>query len=268
MYELCHGLPRSIRRVRKRELDALAETHDVSVLFPCVRPRDPVFEAYAEQVASALDPADPCVPVDAVEGGIALLDEAECRRIVDEWVRAYPDRWGSVCTAVGDPSLVARAFVASAVRGAMTERRPVSRDLVALFEGGKLQRSPVAALGLVLAPPLVWNCDAVALFRVEIVLAKGLSAAQFDDALAVAFEYVGDGQVQRVRAVSARLGHQLPIAGLPTASKTLRRGCGIVASDDAAASELAALLLVMYQQALPKRGRLSLGRVRSRSQDV
>jgi hypothetical protein len=130
-FEACHGLPRRVRRGRKRELDGLAETHDVSALFPCVRPRDSVFDAYAERVASTLDSADPRVPINAVEEGIGLLAEAERRRIVDDYVSAYPDRWESACAAVGDSSLVRRAFVASAVRGAISERRPVPRELVA-----------------------------------------------------------------------------------------------------------------------------------------
>jgi len=104
LLEACHGLPRRARRHRRRELDGLAEIHDVSALFPSVRPLDSVFEAYAEQVA--LDPADPSVPIDAVVEGVELLDEVERSRILDEWVRAYPDRWASVCSAVGDISLV------------------------------------------------------------------------------------------------------------------------------------------------------------------
>jgi hypothetical protein len=213
-----------------------------------VRPRDPIFEAYAEQVAAALDPADPSVPIDAVIKGVELLDEAERGRIVHEWVRVYPDRWASVCSAVGDVSLVEKAFVASAARGAISERRPIPRTLVTLFEDGKLRRSPAAALGLVLAPALIWNRDAAIVFRHEMGRAEHLSPTNFNWAISLACTYVGDEQVERVRVASQRLARQLPVADLPTASDTLSRGCEIVISDDACASELAGVLLVAYAQ--------------------
>lgn len=251
LLEACHGLPRRARRHRRLELDGLAETHDVSALFPSVRPRDSIFEAYAEQVAAALDPTDPSVPIDVIVKGIELLDEAERSRIVDEWVRVYPDRWASVCSAVGDVSLVEEAFVASAVRGAISERRPVPRTLVALFEGGNLRRSPAAALGLVLAPALIWNRDTAIVFRHHMGHSEHVTPTDFDRAISLACGYVGDEQVERVRVGSRRLARELPFADLPTASDTLSRGCEIVISDDANASQLAALLLVAYAQSEP-----------------
>jgi hypothetical protein len=180
-------------------------------------------------VGPTLDPADPRVPIHAIEAGIELLDEAERRRIVDDWASAYPHRWESLCGAVGDSSLVARAFVASAVRGGISERRTVPRELVALFEGRELRDSPVAALGIVLPAPLVWARDAVTLLRRETGRRKQFSSAQLEDAIAVALDYVGDEQVERVSVRSGRLARELPIPELPTASETLSRGCKIVA---------------------------------------
>ena len=135
LLEACHGLPRRARRHRRRELDGLAEIHDVSALFPSLRPLDSVFEAYAEQVAAALDPADPSVPIDAVVEGVELLDEVERSRILDEWVRAYPDRWASVCSAVGDISLVERAFVASCRSVALTAPQLARTEVFAAATG-------------------------------------------------------------------------------------------------------------------------------------
>jgi hypothetical protein len=71
----CHGLPRRERRRHAAQLRALSEAHDVSALFPSVRPRDPVALAYAEQTAPTLDPHDQHIPTGAVERGVALLDE-------------------------------------------------------------------------------------------------------------------------------------------------------------------------------------------------
>ena len=256
LFEACHGLPRRVRLARRRELDGLTEAHDVSALFPSVRPRDADFEGYAAREAAALDPGDPRVPVEAIEEGVGMLENGERRRIVDDWACSYADRWKSLCAAVGDVTLVGRAFVASAVRGAISERRPVPRALVAPFESGKLRRSPAAALGLVLGPPLVWDLDAAIHFCHAVGSPKALSPRKVDRALAQARECVGDDQVGRVRALTKRLRRELPIAGLPTASDTLSRGCELVTSDGPLASELAALLLVAYAHTHRRRPRL------------
>jgi hypothetical protein len=122
-------MPRRQRRAQRRSLDALGEAHDISALFPWVRARDDVVIAFAKRVARELDPNDPRVPPERVEEGVALLDDRECRRIVDEWANKYPDRWTSLSGAAGDVALLERVVVASAVRGAISERRPTGRGL-------------------------------------------------------------------------------------------------------------------------------------------
>jgi hypothetical protein len=264
LLEACHGLPPRERRQRRPELDGLAEIHDASALFPSVRPRGAVFEAYAKQVAASLDPNDLHVPIEAVGHGMELLSEAEHRRIIDNWVSAYPDRWTSVCSAVGNRALVEHAFVASAVRGAISERRPVPRALVAPFESGNLRGSPVAALGLVFPPALIWNRDAAILLRGRGRQSPRISPRDFDRWLSLAGSFVEGEQVDRVRARARWLAGQLPVAGLPAASDTLRRGCEIVESSDLAASELAALSLVAYARTPPGRFVLPRGSASAR----
>src|SRR5712691_3002772 len=132
--ETCHELPRRERRRRRVALRALAEAHDISALFPGVRPRDDVLDAFAARVARELDPDDPSVPPSRVEEGVVLLDERERRRIVDAWTSKYPDRWSSLCTAAGHVALTERAVVASAVRGMISERRTPHSGPIEMLE--------------------------------------------------------------------------------------------------------------------------------------
>jgi hypothetical protein len=248
-------MPRRQRRRHRRSLLALAEAHDISALFPWVRPRNAVVEAFAERVALELDPRDPRVPVARVEEGVALLDESERRRIVADWAHRYPDRWSRLCAAVGDVALTERVVVSSAVRGAISERRPVPRGLVTALEDGALSRSPCAALALVLAPPLVWTLDDAAL----VARAGGgtRNAPFFDVAEDLARERVQEWHVERVQWLADRLAGQLPVAGLPRASQILADACRRVGGDDATAGAVAAVLLAAYALRIDSGGHTS-----------
>lgn len=251
----CHELPSRERRRRAGELRALAEAHDVSALFPDVRPRDPVVLAYAEQVAATLPEADPRVPVDLVERGLALLSEEERRRIPRDWASRYADRWASVCAAAGDTALVERIFAASAVRGAISERRPVPRGLCEVLEDGRLRRSPCAAVALVVAPPIVWaRDDALITLSAVSVPASVDRVAWFRRVEAMAAGVVAEEHVERVRAAAARITDQLPIEGLPRTSATLAEGCARIAEDGQAAAGVAGVLLAAYVLALAELG--------------
>lgn len=118
------------------ELYVLGEAHDLAALFPAVRPRDAVFDAFAERAAAALDPAKPLVPIGLMEQGLALLDEDERRRIVESWSLVYPDRWAPLLEDGGCEPLICRAVVCGAVRIAILERCPVPAAAFTLYEGG------------------------------------------------------------------------------------------------------------------------------------
>lgn len=237
-------MPRRQRRRHRQSLLALAEAHDISALFPWVRPRDAVVEAFAQRVALELARGDPRVPPGRVEEGVALLDDSERRRIVDDWASDYPDRWSSLCTAAGDVALTERTVVASAVRGAISERRPVPRGPVAMLEDGRLSGSPAAALALVLAPPLVWSRDDAILLCAA--AADRSPQPFFDAAEELATEHVDEWHAQRVQTLAERLAAQLPITGLSRASRTLMEGCRRVDADEAVAYGVAAVLLAAY----------------------
>jgi hypothetical protein len=241
-------MPRWERRRHAEQLQALGEAHDISALFPWVRPRDPIVEAFAERVALELDPADYRVPTAVVEEGLALLDAAERRRIVDEWAERYPDRWASISAAAGDVEMLERAIAASAVRGAISERRPTPRELFIPLEGGALRRSPCAALALVLAPPLVWSRDEALLAAGAVAHVRGFKA-RFDALEQMAPDWVGDEHVERVRTIAARVRSRLPV-GLPRATETVVDGCRQVERDEQLAEGVAAVLLASYALSL------------------
>jgi hypothetical protein len=141
------------------ELLVLAEANDIAALFPGVRPHDDVFLRYAERVALSLDGHGPLVPIRIVEEGLALLDHAEQRRIVDSWSDPYPDRWAAMLADGGSEALIRRAVVAGAVRVAILERRPVSREALAVFEGGLFSNLPANALTLLVPSQAIWSID-------------------------------------------------------------------------------------------------------------
>jgi hypothetical protein len=242
-------MPRRERRRRRGPLLALAEAQDISALFPRVRPRDDVLDAFAERVARELEPDDPRVPPDRVEEGVALLDERERRRIVDDWTRKYPDRWSSLCGAAGDIALTERAVVASAVRGAISERRPPHRRLLSLLDAMPTPMSACGVLGVVLAPPLVWDRDDA------ILLADAAGSPEDPQRFLALAHRLGNGRVEewhvgRVRELAGRLGDELPIDGLPRASALLEAGCLETGEDEDAAVGLAGFLLASYALAI------------------
>lgn len=238
-------MPRRQRRIHRRSLLALAEAHDIAALFPRVRPRDDVLDAFAERVARELDSVDQSVAPNRVEEGVALLDEWERRRIVDEWTGKYPDRWASLCRAAGDVALTERVVVASAVRGAISERRPAPRGVLALLEALPPPMSRCGVLGVALAPPLLWDRD-------DAILVAGAAGSPRDPQrfLAIAHELgnarVEEWHVERVRQLAGRIENDLPFAGLPRASAMLEAGCCETREEEDAAVGLAGFLLASY----------------------
>jgi hypothetical protein len=227
----CHGLRGSERRHRGRELQALAELHDLALLFPSVRPRGTAIDAFADRVAAEMgDEPRGSTPAEVAEG-VRLLSPGERRRLVRSWVAQHPARWRTICSVVGDTAVAEHTFLASAVRAAIADRVVCPPGVVAELEDGGLERSPGAALGLVISPFAIWA---------------------YEDVLSSAEPAITGQHVARVRAQARRLRLRLPFDGLPRASATLARGCDLVA-DDAAATGVAALLLEAYGVALERR---------------
>jgi hypothetical protein len=164
-----------------------------------------------------------------VAEGVRLLSPGEHRRLVRSWACRYPGRWRKVCSEVGDTALAEQTLVASAVNAAVADRVVCPSGVVAELEDGGLERSPAAALALVISPFAIWSY--------EEVLAREEPARQ---------------HTERVRAQARRLRRRLPFDGLPRASATLGHGCDLVADEHAAAC-VARLLLEAYVLTVERR---------------
>jgi hypothetical protein len=232
MYRHCHGLRGSARRHRGRELHALAELHDLALLFPSVRPKGGAIESFADRLAASMgdEPRDSTAA--EVAEGVRLLSSGERRRLVRSWAETYPSRWRTVCSIVGDEPVCERTLVSSAVRAAVADRVVCPSGVAAELEDGALERSPAAALALALSPPAIWSYE---------------EALRPDDSPATG------RHVACVRTQAERLRRRLPFEGLPRASATLRSGCDLVAADEAAAMGVADLLLEGYGVMLERR---------------
>jgi hypothetical protein len=191
----------------------------------------------------------PRVPPERVEEGVALLDDRECRRIVDEWANKYPDRWTSLSGAAGDVALLERVVVASAVRGAISERRPTGRGLLELLEAAPPSLSDCGVLGVVLAPPLLWDRDD-AIVLADFAGPPGDPQRFLRTAHELGNRRVEEWHVGRVRQPAGWIEDDLPVVGLPRASARLEAGCRETREEDDAAIGLAGLLLATYALAI------------------
>lgn len=241
----CHLAPRSTRRRRRAELYALGEASDIAALFPCVRPRDAVFDAFARRVAGTLDPLAPGIPSGRVEEGLALLDEPERERIVASWIEPYRDRWQAMLADGGSEIPIERALVAGAVRMAIVDHLPPPRDMLGTLEGGAVRSHPADALAILVWPGSIWSID-------EAVCATRFVPADLDfEQRMVSLErhtpgWVGPEHMDRLRSAASRLRAHLPVDGLPRASATTTEGCEEVRCDDGVCAAIAARLLALY----------------------
>lgn len=245
----CHRLPRQARRRQHDELYALAEAHDLAALFPALRPRDAVLEAYAKHVAAELHPDQPEIPVDAVEEGVSIVSESEWRRLIDSWATSYPDRWDAIVRLVRDARAVERAAVAGAVRVTILELRPLPAAAFAPLEGGVFRQLPANALTLLVPPPAVWSMDEACAALLLLPRTVRFDPAWFDAVERHAEGCVGPEHVGRLRRAGDRLADQLPVAGMPRASTTVAEGIAVISSDDGWAAAIAARLLALYAAA-------------------
>ena len=240
-------MPRRERRRHRRSLAALSEAHDIGMLFPRVRPRDEVVEAFASGLALEPPRVATEIPQDRIEEAVALIDESERGRIVDELRARYPSRWASLTAAAGDVGLTERAIVASAVKCAVIERLPIRRELLEFIEAMPAPASPCGVLVLALDASLVWDRDdAVVIGR---TVPPGLDSMSFyAEAHTLADRRVGEWQLARVRELAERISAELPVFGLDRASRLLEEGIEEVTKGDAAAGWVAGALLARYAE--------------------
>jgi hypothetical protein len=228
----CHGLRGSARRHRGRELHALAELHDLALLFPGVRPEGEAIEAFADDLAASMrdEPRDSTAA--EVAEGVRLLSSGERQRLVRSWASDHPDRWQAICSIVGDEAVCEQTLISSAVRAAVADRIVCPSDVAAELEDGALEHSPGGALALALSPPAIWS---------------------YEEALRPNDSPATRRHIRRVRQQAERLCRRLPFEGLPRASATLRSGCDLIAADEEAARGVAELIVETYGIMLERR---------------
>jgi hypothetical protein len=241
-FSRCHGDPRN-EFAREQ---ALREAESVAMLFPSVRLQGDEIDAYAERAAAACPDDDPAE--DLLEVGLALVAAPERKRLVDSWAEPYADRWQSLTETAAYDDAAERALVKGALRCAIAERQASPHAVVEVLEDGKLRRSPLAALGLVVPSLFVWSRDEAAAAEVAAAHSKRRERTEVVERVAHAlmtFAHIG-----RTRKLARRLASELPIVDLPQASKILAAACDGVERDVEAARAATAALLIAYVEQL------------------
>jgi hypothetical protein len=244
-FEACHGDPRNDYA---RET-ALREARAIAAAFPRVRVRGAAVERFLDDAAAGLaDDADP--DEELLARGLELIAARELRRVVESWTGPYADRWESLTRAADDTDAAERQLVLGALEMGVLERVPTPRGLLELVDG-TLLRSPCLALALVVPAGFVWSRDEVC--AAAAAADERGSGLQRDRAVAgVATALVTYEHVLRLRALTARVGSELPVPGTPAASAVLAVGCRDVELDlNSARQTLAALLMAYVQQLEP-----------------
>lgn len=231
VFARCHGDPAN----EFARTQALAEARQVALLFPSVRLRSPAALGLAERLAAGLG-EDEEIDEEALES--AAIEVSEARRVVDEWVAAYPDRWSSLCHAAADIGAAERELVKGALAVAVHERLSTPRATLAALELAEL--SPLPSLAYVLPPMLVWSYDEA---RVAAATLPDLI-----DEVAAALHRVE--HVDRVHRLAGLVARELPFRGFPRATDALGQATASVGEDIGAAREVATWCLVAYAREL------------------
>ena len=201
---------------------------------------------FADRVAADLgeedEPAD-----DMLDEGVALVDEAEARALVRDWIDVYPDRWASIVHTGGDERAAVEAVVRGAVEVAVYEHATTPQELLVKLEAEPLPAG--AALALVLPPFFVWSLlEAHA--AVAAASGRGGAVELLQPVEEVAYALIRVDHEQRVRRLAGRVEAELPFAAYPSASDQLAEGSRQARSDVAFVRAVAALMLAAYVQHL------------------
>jgi hypothetical protein len=238
-------LPRREPRQRETGIAVRGEVNGIASLFAAVRASDDVSEAFACRSVSAFDPRA-TVTAWIVEEGLKLLDPAERQRVVAGWRIPRQDSWASMIADGGCDVLIGGAVVTGAVRMALIEWLPLSRDDLAVYEGGLFRDVPAKALTLLVRPPTIWSIDEAAIADSLFPRGPRFEPGRFDALERYACRRLGGEHLARLRDAAAKIEMQLPIEGLPVASATVAAGCAVIANDDDWSEAIAARQLARY----------------------
>lgn len=139
-----------------------------------------------------------------------------------------------------------RELIASAIRGAICDRRPVPRTQLLVIEHSRwLPPSPAVRLGAVLPSGALWS-----IADVETVLPELPQSFLWQEVRepreGPLLERVEDRHVTRVRLLCDALERHLPIPSLPRASRIVLADSRKVLANDTTARRTAAALLLSH----------------------
>lgn len=222
---------------------ALIDVENAAAFLPALRPSGAAVISFCGRAAQELGENDGSVPDDLVASGASLIDAADRAEIVATFCEAAPDVWERVQEI---SEYAERQLVASAVRGAICDRRPVSRTQLLVIEmEEELPEDVGIRLGAVLPSGAVWSvADAEAVLP---SLPRGfLWRRMWEPKDGPLFDRVDDWHVERVRLLCAALHRHLPLPSLPRASRIMLDDCEVVLRDEGQARRTAATLLLSH----------------------
>jgi hypothetical protein len=208
-----------------------------------LRPLGAAVLAFAASAAEELGENDGSVPDTVVARALALVEADDRAQIVRCFAEAEPDAWLR-CQQL--ETHAERELVASAIRGAICDRRPVPRtQLLVIEHSAWLPPSAAARLGAVLPSGAIWSiadADAVLQELPQDFLQQRVEEPREGPLL----ERVDESHVARVRLLCDALERHLPIPSLPRASRIVLSDSREVLANDTVARRTAAVLLLSH----------------------
>jgi hypothetical protein len=229
------------------KIDVVEAAQNLARCFPELRPRGEEVIAFAEETAAMLGEDDFHVPSDLLTEGLARVEMAERRRLVELFAGDQPAGWRRlVADFRANPVAAERALVRGAVKWLICERRDRPRSVLAALEGEPLPRTPGALVALVLEASYLWSIVDAAAVPAEVSSLVDDDVSWVEAAESIARDRVTAAHVDRVRMLLRPLEMQLPVRSLQRASKGLMADVQRVRRDADAAEVAAGLLLVGY----------------------
>ncbi len=240
---------RSVLGMRRGfKIDVVEAAQNLARCFPELRPRGEEVIAFAEETAAMLGEDDFHVPPDLLAEGLACVELAERRRLVEHFAADQPTGWRRLVADLrANPVAAERALVCGAIKWLICEGRDRPRSVLAALEGGDpLPRTPGALVALVLEPSYLWSIVEAADVPAKVSSLVDDDVRWVEAAESIVRERVTQAHVDRVRTLLRPLETQLPVRSLQRASKALAADAQRVRRDADAAEVAAGLLLVGY----------------------
>jgi hypothetical protein len=221
----------------------VSDLWNAAAYVPMLRPVGGAVLAFAVRAAEELGENDGSVPDAVVERALTLVEPDDCAQIIRCFAEAEPETWRRCRRLINQAE---RELIASAIRGAICDRRPVPRTQLLVIEHSRwLPPSAAVRLGVVLPSGAIWSiadADAVLAELPPDFLWQEVQEPRDGPLL----DRVDDRHVARVRLLCDALERHLPIPSLPRASRIVLADSRNVLANDSTARRTAAALLLSH----------------------